>query len=84
MPKIEEEPRRGGVTQKDIDNLLFDLAVYLPIYDSLDLQIRDEWDKVEAEAIGAEKDLTLRKEVVAANLKTFLQTLEERFTKNAN
>lgn len=81
---MEQAPRSGEVTQKDIDNLLFDLVGYLPIYDSLDSELQDEWDKVEAEAIGAETDLTLKKGEVAANLKKLLETLETRLKKEAN
>jgi hypothetical protein len=81
---MEREPRGGEITQKDIDKLLSDLAGYLPLYDSLNPELQSEWDKVEAEAIGAETDLTLKKKEVMANLKRFLETLEARLKKEAN
>lgn len=72
------------ITQKDIYKLLATLDDYLPIYDSLEPKLQEEWDKVEAEAIGAEIDAILNKKQIADNLKNFLDVLGAKIKKEAN
>ena len=70
--------------KSSLNNLLNILDGYASIYNSLDTALQDEWDKVEAEAIGALVDPTLKIEVVETNLRTFLDKLKTVTTNGSN
>ena len=81
---MEKGPTSQEIVQKEIDQLLDQLARYIVLYDSLSPELQSKWDEVEQEGIGAEVDESLNKKEVAENLRKFLRTLEEKNKKEAN